>query len=67
MKNAVLTWQVEFADVILLNKCDTLPGGVGGAEAARLASLITTLNPGARVIPCVNSEVDLMEVINTGE
>lgn len=61
-----LCTQLEFADVILLNKCDTLAGGPQGPEAQRLAALIATLNPVARVLPCLNSEVPLKEVINTG-
>lgn len=54
--------QLEFADVILLNKTDLVPP----EEVRRLLALIKTLNPGADVIPTVQSEVDLARVIHTG-
>lgn len=54
--------QLEFADVILLNKTDLIPP----EEVAKLLALIKTLNPGADVIPTVQSEVDLARVIHTG-
>lgn len=55
--------QIEFADVILLNKIDL----VGAAERHRLLGLLRTLNPSADIIPTQNSEVDLEAVINTGK
>jgi G3E family GTPase len=57
-----LTLQIEFADVILLNKVDT----VSAEEVPRLRSILAALNPGALILPTVNSEVDLKHVINTG-
>ncbi|GFH29839.1 CobW C-terminal domain-containing protein, partial [Haematococcus lacustris] len=55
--------QIEFADVILLNKCDT----VSSEQLPKLAALLTALNPGARLLQTVNSQVDLHHVIDTGE
>ncbi|MEW5311596.1 MAG: hypothetical protein WDW38_003296 [Sanguina aurantia] len=54
--------QIEFADVILLNKMDT----VTPAEVTQLQALIRTLNPSARVISTLDCSVDLTEVLLTG-
>ncbi|PSC76814.1 cobalamin synthesis isoform B [Micractinium conductrix] len=54
--------QIEFADVILLNKTDLVPT----KEALRLAAFLRRLNPSARVLPTTNSQVDLCEVVGTG-
>jgi G3E family GTPase/thiol-disulfide isomerase/thioredoxin len=54
--------QIEFADVIVLNKCDLISIN----EAQRLESLLKTLNPGAEVILTTNSQVPISKVINTG-
>ena len=54
--------QLEFADVILLNKTDL----VSKEEVKRLIAFIKTLNPDAEIIPTVQSEVDLSRVIHTG-
>ncbi|MFP2995241.1 GTP-binding protein [Spongiivirga sp. MCCC 1A20706] len=58
----LLTDQVEFANVILLNKVDL----VTEAELRNLYDILHKLNPNARIIPTKNSEVALSEVINTG-
>ena len=58
----LLTDQVEFANVILLNKVDL----VTEAELRNLYDILHKLNPEARIIPTKNSEIDLREVINTG-
>jgi G3E family GTPase len=58
----LLTDQVEFADVILLNKVDLVqPDDLGLLKAA-----IARLNPDARIISTSFSKVPLKEVINTG-
>jgi G3E family GTPase len=58
----LLTDQVEFADVILLNKADLIP-----PEALRrLAALIAALNPPAMIIPCVGGAVPPASLIGTG-
>ena len=58
----LLTDQVEFANVILLNKVDL----VTEAQLRNLYDILHKLNPEARIIPTQNSEVDLKEVIHTG-
>ena len=58
----LLTDQVEFANVILLNKTDL----VSESELRNLYDIIHKLNPEARIIPSNHSKVNLNEVINTG-
>lgn len=58
----LLTDQVEFANVILLNKVDL----VTESELRNLYDIIHKLNPKARIIPTQNSEISLVEVIGTG-
>lgn len=58
----LLTDQVEFANVILLNKTDM----VTESDLRNLYDIINKLNPDARIIPTNHSEVNLQEVINTG-
>ena len=58
----LLTDQVEFANVILLNKTDL----VTEPDLRNLYDIINKLNPNARIIPTNHSKVNLQEVINTG-
>ena len=58
----LLTDQVEFANVILLNKIDL----VSEPELRNLYNIINKLNPEARIIPTNHSKVNLHDVINTG-
>ncbi|WP_426567708.1 GTP-binding protein [Streptomyces canus] len=58
----LLVDQVEFADVLVLNKLDL----VDGATADRLRAALRRLNPLARVVPAVRGRVDLREVLGTG-
>jgi len=58
----LLTDQVEFANIILLNKTDL----VSESELRNLYDIIHKLNPEARIIPSNHSKVNLSEVINTG-
>lgn len=58
----LLVDQVEFANVILINKTDL----VEPVEADQLEAVIRRLNPEAKILRTVRSEVDLKEVINTG-
>jgi G3E family GTPase len=58
----LLVEQVEFADVIVLNKCDL----VEEAELGRLAALIATFNPRAEILGCVQGRVPLGRVLGTG-
>jgi G3E family GTPase len=54
--------QVEFADVIILNKLDL----VTEEEAGRVEAILTALNPGARIVTSTFSKVPLDEVMDTG-
>jgi G3E family GTPase len=54
--------QIEFANVILLNKCDR----VSATEADALDALLQKLNPQARVIRTTQAQVDLSQILNTG-
>ena len=58
----LLVEQVEFADVIVLNKADL----VSEAELGRLAGLIATFNPRAEIVASVNGKVPLSHVLGTG-
>ena len=54
--------QLEFADVILLNKTDL----VGPEQSSTTQALLQRLNPAARVLPCQHCAVPLTEVLCTG-
>ncbi|MBB1243834.1 GTP-binding protein [Streptomyces durbertensis] len=54
--------QVEFADVIVLNKLDL----VGAADADRLRAALARLNPVARLVPARHGRIDLGQVLGTG-
>ncbi|MEU7071836.1 GTP-binding protein [Streptomyces narbonensis] len=58
----LLVDQVEFADVIVLNKLDL----VGPEEARRLRATLSRLNPEARVVPAVHGRIPLELVLGTG-
>ncbi|KOG23925.1 MULTISPECIES: GTP-binding protein [Streptomyces] len=58
----LLVDQVEFADVIVLNKLDL----VGPEEARRLRATLSRLNPEARIVPAVRGRVPLEHVLGTG-
>jgi G3E family GTPase len=58
----LLVDQVEFADVILLNKTDL----VGEQACARTAAMLRRLNPSARIVPTDHGRVPLAEVLGTG-
>lgn len=53
--------QVEFANVIVLNKADR----VSEDDLARLRGILLRLNPEARVIPATFGEVPLQSILNT--
>lgn len=57
----LLSPQVEFADVILLNKVDLATP----ADLTRLHSMLKALNPTARLLETTRCEVDLTEVLNS--
>ena len=54
--------QIEFCDVLLLNKCDM----VDETELARLEAVIRKLQPRARLIRTVKGEVNAGDILNTG-
>ncbi|AJE42999.1 GTP-binding protein [Streptomyces nodosus] len=54
--------QVEFADVIVLNKLDL----VDEVAADRLRATLARLNPEARIVRAVQGRVELREVLGTG-
>ena len=58
----LLTDQVEFANIILMNKTDL----VSEPDLRNLYDIIHKLNPEARIIPTIHSKVNLKDVINTG-
>jgi G3E family GTPase len=57
----LLTDQIEFANVILLNKADLVPEDVLGILEAALQKL----NPEAKIIRSTFGTVDLIEILNT--
>ncbi|MEM8969579.1 MAG: GTP-binding protein [Bacteroidota bacterium] len=57
----LLTDQVEFANVILLNKTDL----VDKNQLRLLEGVFTKLNPDARIIRTTHSQVDPKEILNT--
>ncbi|MFZ6709525.1 zinc metallochaperone GTPase ZigA [Undibacterium sp. TC9W] len=58
----LLVEQIEFCDVIVLNKADM----VSAAEFERLSQILQALNPRADVVPCSFSNVPLERILNTG-
>ena len=58
----LLTDQIEFANVILINKIDLVDRNV----VELIKALIGKLNPSAKLIETINGEVVLDEILNTG-
>ncbi|MDG4764164.1 GTP-binding protein [Solwaraspora sp. WMMD406] len=58
----LLVDQIEFADVILINKTDL----VAPADLATVEALVTRLNPKARQLRTVRARVPMAEVLDTG-
>ncbi|KPN95886.1 GTP-binding protein [Lysinibacillus sp. ZYM-1] len=54
--------QIEFCDVLILNKCDV----VSVEELDRLERILRALQPEAKIIRTVNGEIDPAEILNTG-
>ncbi|MAJ90132.1 MAG: GTP-binding protein [Flavobacteriales bacterium] len=57
----LLTDQIEFANVIIINKCDL----VNKEHLDLLKSIILKLNPGSKIIESKFSKIDINEIINT--
>lgn len=58
----LLIEQVEFADVIVLNKRDL----VSDAQAHEVEGIIKALNPGAKIVVATQGQVPLDHVLDTG-
>ena len=58
----LLIEQIEFADVIIVNKQDL----VSEAELRRLAALLATFNPNAEILGCTKGAVPLGHILHTG-
>jgi G3E family GTPase len=58
----LLTDQVEFANVIILNKIDL----VSVPELAFLSNTIKKLNPSAKVIETIHSKINPKDILHTG-
>jgi G3E family GTPase len=54
--------QIEFCDVLLLNKCDLVPGD----ELEEMEAVLETLQPRAKIIRTEHGAVDPEEILNTG-
>ncbi|WP_027084510.1 GTP-binding protein [Cohnella panacarvi] len=54
--------QIEFCDVLLLNKCDL----VGEEELVQLEGILRKLQPCAKIIRTINGNVDPTAIMNTG-
>lgn len=54
--------QVEFADVILISKTDLTTS----SEIERLTAILKTLNTHARIVPIVQGQVNIDDVLSTG-
>lgn len=58
----LLIEQVEFADVLVINKADL----VSRAELDRLAGILATFNPQAEIVASAHGQVPLAHVLGTG-
>lgn len=58
----LLNEQIEFCDVIVVNKADL----VSQEDLQRLIAILNTLNPRARIVPAEFGKVDLDQVLGTG-
>ena len=58
----ILGDQLEFADVILVNKCDL----ISGEKKDEVVKTVRTFNAGAKILTTTRSSVELSDVLNTG-
>ena len=58
----LLTDQIEFADVVILNKTDL----VDEHTAGKIAGIIKALNPKAQLLSTSHGKVELTSILNTG-
>ncbi|MDG1958874.1 MAG: zinc metallochaperone GTPase ZigA [Candidatus Binatia bacterium] len=54
--------QIEFADVIVLNKRDL----VSYDQALEVEAMLKALNPGAKILPAIHGQIPLQSVLDTG-
>ena len=54
--------QIEFCDVLLLNKCDLVPDD----ELEEIEAVLKTLQPRAKIVRTEHGAVDPQEILNTG-
>ena len=59
----LLISQIEFADVLIMNKMDL----VNENERSRLMGILRKLNPNAKIIEAKKSVVDVKEILNTNK
>ncbi len=57
----LLIEQIEFANVVIVNKCDT----IAPEEQETVKAIIRGLNARARIIEAVQSKIDLSEILDT--
>jgi G3E family GTPase len=62
MLSDLLIEQIEFANVLVLNKTDL----VSDEDLERLEGILKQLNPGARQVRSIRGAVPLKEILNTG-
>ncbi|HBP0978963.1 GTP-binding protein [Comamonas sp. Y6] len=58
----LLSDQIEFANVIVVNKTDL----VDEATIARISAVIRSMNSRAKIVPTVMGHIDLREIMSTG-
>ena len=58
----LLTDQIEFANVIIINKCDL----VSEDDVERLKGILNHLNPDAKLLCVTKGQVDFSQVVGTG-
>lgn len=59
----ILGDQLEFADVIIINKCDL----VSEDESTRVTNAVRAFNVGAKILKAEHSKVDISDVVATGK
>lgn len=55
------TDQIEFANTVIINKCDLVPS----KEVEKIRALVKMLNPDARILTSIRSNVDVSSLLNT--
>ena len=57
----LLISQIEFADVLIINKIDL----ISNEEKSHLTGILKKLNPNAKIIESKKSQIDVAEILNT--